>query len=40
MATHSNAHFITNHSRNLTDEQLTTIKNSQELLGLILQQHF
>ena len=34
MATHSNAHFITNHSRNLTDEQLTTIKNSQGIVGI------
>ena len=34
MATHSNAHFITNHSRNLTNEQLTTIKDSQGIVGI------
>ena len=34
IATHSNSHFITNHSRNLTNEQLITIKKSQGIVGI------
>jgi len=34
IATHSNSHFITNHSRNLTNEQLTTIKESKGIVGI------
>jgi len=34
MATHSNAHFLTNHSRNLTNKQLTAIKNSNGIVGV------
>lgn len=34
IATHSNAHFITNHSRNLTDEQLKIIKLSNGIVGV------
>ena len=34
MATHSNAHFLTNHSRNLTDEQLKAIKDSNGIVGV------
>ena len=34
MATHSNAHFITNHSRNLTNEQLTVVKETNGIVGI------
>jgi len=34
IATHSNAHFITQHSRNLTDEQLKIIKQSNGIVGI------
>jgi membrane dipeptidase len=34
MATHSNSHFLTNHSRNLTNEQLKAIKNSNGIVGV------
>ena len=34
IATHSNAHYITNHSRNLTNDQLITIKESNGIVGI------
>ncbi|MDA9954214.1 dipeptidase [Planktomarina sp.] len=34
VATHSNAHSICPHSRNLTDDQLAAIKNSDGMVGL------
>ena len=34
IATHSNAHFLTNHSRNLTNEQLKAIKISNGIVGV------
>ena len=34
IATHSNSHFITNHSRNLTNDQLITIKESKGIVGI------
>ena len=34
IATHSNSHFLTNHSRNLTNEQLVTIKKSNGIVGI------
>ena len=34
IATHSNAHFITKHSRNLTDDQLNAIKSSNGIVGI------
>jgi membrane dipeptidase len=34
VATHSNAHSITQHSRNLTDEQLRAIADSDGMVGL------
>lgn len=40
VATHSNCCAITPHSRNLTDDQLRTIKDSGGMVGLNLQLHF
>jgi len=34
VATHSNAHFISNHSRNLTNEQLKTISETNGIVGI------
>ena len=34
IATHSNSHFLTNHSRNLTNDQLSEIKRSKGIVGI------
>tara|TARA_B100000902_G_scaffold178818_1_gene172056 strand:+ start:15 stop:1067 length:1053 start_codon:yes stop_codon:yes gene_type:complete len=34
IATHSNTHFISNHSRNLTNEQLQTISETNGIVGI------